>query len=747
MAPRLGPALAFFAALSLCLLYNVAAQLNCCCLLGDVPTAEAVFSITDYESVFPTLGDIPGKPGAAPNVADSQQSDCTNRAAAWFAGDAACDQCVFGACCLPADGTTLSEQAMGGNPFPTPDSAMEKFPDFGEVEPTCAEKGAETDSSGYASWWCNGNTGTFLGESSDCSTCLAGACCLPGDAVTLPTQFPSAFATDAVVTVKFPDFGDVQPTCAEKGSTASSPGYSVFWCSDNAGTFLGEASDCSTCDAATLSAQFPNAYPDQNAATMKFPDFGMVKPTCAEKGENIESSPGYSVFFCSDNAGTFLGESSDCSACLAGACCLPGDGPTLNAQFPNAYPEDSTVNTKFPDFGDVQPTCAEQGDTDNSPSAPGYSVFWCSDNAGTFLGESSDCSTCLAGACCLPGDNETLPMIFPDTYNDSDAILAKFPDFAALPDKPTCAENGDTSTSPGYSVFFCQDNTGTFLGAGSDCSNCLAGSCCFNDAVPPPEGIVYVGGTCGGGPYSSTFCEGNSGRFLGENTECPGPPLSECLSGACCFPNKTCSDLLSQEFCEASGGFFLGNGTECPDGECLYGACCGANTASLQGAGVKDLLDDKKEKKEKDLSCVVLESNQCRAARGLFQGHLVECDGDMCPMGACCVSKAGKTELTCKADETPRECDLARGIYQGTGVPCEDAACPTNNSTAKKDGLFDFSGFKLDLFGDKEGGGIGKGLDFDGLKFDGFKGFDLFKGFELGSLFGKKGEEESDQTN
>jgi LPXTG-motif cell wall-anchored protein len=41
-----------------------------------------------------------------------------------------------------------------------------------------------------------------------------------------------------------------------------------------------------------------------------------------------------------------------------------------------------------------------------------------------------------------------------------------------------------------------------------------------------------------------------------------------CL-GACCYPDGTCSDSLTQAECEAQGGTYMGDGTDCAHVDCV----------------------------------------------------------------------------------------------------------------------------------------------------------------------------------
>ena len=50
-------------------------------------------------------------------------------------------------------------------------------------------------------------------------------------------------------------------------------------------------------------------------------------------------------------------------------------------------------------------------------------------------------------------------------------------------------------------------------------------------------------------------------------TEVWSTPTGECV-GACCLPDGTCSDNLTQAECEDQGGYFMGEGTDCAHVDC-----------------------------------------------------------------------------------------------------------------------------------------------------------------------------------
>jgi LPXTG-motif cell wall-anchored protein len=50
-------------------------------------------------------------------------------------------------------------------------------------------------------------------------------------------------------------------------------------------------------------------------------------------------------------------------------------------------------------------------------------------------------------------------------------------------------------------------------------------------------------------------------------TEALSATVGECV-GACCYPNGTCSDDLTQAECQDQGGYYMGDGTDCAHVDC-----------------------------------------------------------------------------------------------------------------------------------------------------------------------------------
>ena len=129
----------------------------------------------------------------------------------------------------------------------------------------------------------------------------------------------------------------------------------------------------------------------------------------------------------------------------------------------------------------------------------------------------------------------------------------------------------------------------------------------------------------------------------------PGTTCSPnpCINGACCLPSLACSQLNSTN-CTAQSGTYEGDGTTCATSSCpTPGACCLA-------AG----------------NCTQSTSPNCTASGGTYHGNSTTCSAALCPTGACCAS-AGTCSLTAS-----NGC-LSGGIYHGDGTTCTASICPT----------------------------------------------------------------------
>ncbi len=156
---------------------------------------------------------------------------------------------------------------------------------------------------------------------------------------------------------------------------------------------------------------------------------------------------------------------------------------------------------------------------------------------------------------------------------------------------------------------------------------------------------------------TSQDCNGNGlpdecdlASGISRDDDADGMP-DACQSGACCFGDGACVDMLLTD-CRATGGEPLGAGTACEEGACqplaITGACC---------------FDDG--------SCGKLNADECASQGGAFQGEGSDCQTAVCepPIEACCSS-----EHSC-ADVPAEECLATGGQPQGPGTSCDSVEC------------------------------------------------------------------------
>lgn len=182
----------------------------------------------------------------------------------------------------------------------------------------------------------------------------------------------------------------------------------------------------------------------------------------------------------------------------------------------------------------------------------------------------------------------------------------------------------------------CEEQGGTFLGAGTQCRGHSA--CCLPDGSCLLIDIVCceaIGGTPG--PNFSAGCGGE---------------------GACCLDiddgplqYDTCR-VMDRVCCEQQGGVFEGVGSVC-----TREACC------LPGGGCQ----------ETDPEC-------CEASGGRPQGPNSTCESNICQIGACCTLD---TNVTCHLF-TAAECEEFGGNFLGVGTQClgHAACCLPDDSCA-----------------------------------------------------------------
>lgn len=219
-----------------------------------------------------------------------------------------------------------------------------------------------------------------------------------------------------------------------------------------------------------------------------------------------------------------------------------------------------------------------------------------------------------------------------------------------------CSSAGCALLSPDHCSFV----SGTFLGAGTDCTvPACYGACCNTPASvsnSSDTSPLAVGFDCE--DTLQVFCEASHGQFNGVGSRCTDV---SCADGACCFDGKCVS--TSQALCESGGGRFKGVGTECEYPLCT-GACCDPFNGGCYEDG----------------------SASCELSNRSYLGDGTTCDGSPC-VGACC------SGLDSCSHYGPVGCTvLFGGNFQGLGTTCEDLDIdcpPTTGACCTGDECFD----------------------------------------------------------
>jgi len=141
----------------------------------------------------------------------------------------------------------------------------------------------------------------------------------------------------------------------------------------------------------------------------------------------------------------------------------------------------------------------------------------------------------------------------------------------------------------------------------------------------------------------------------------PDPGL---VFGACCLPDESCSEILTQEQCVGSGGTWQGDETPCSGADCTIpvGACCLSNMTCVNNTP----------------------QDACEQQAGaVWQGEGVVCDGSTClpPVGVCCLSDG-----MCIDGLTESQCNGGGGSYQGDSTLCSGVSCPQPTGACCVDG-------------------------------------------------------------
>ena len=138
--------------------------------------------------------------------------------------------------------------------------------------------------------------------------------------------------------------------------------------------------------------------------------------------------------------------------------------------------------------------------------------------------------------------------------------------------------------------------------------------------------------------------------FATAMTGCDPPPADP--TGACCLPDGTCTDGVTEPDCTwYCGGVYQGDGTTCDTVVCPpTGACC------LPYGSVV---------------CQDWTEAACLDHGGTYYGDGTDCSQGWCPFGACC----DPLDASC-TEKTPDACTATGGVYQGDGTDCATTTCP-----------------------------------------------------------------------
>ncbi len=192
-----------------------------------------------------------------------------------------------------------------------------------------------------------------------------------------------------------------------------------------------------------------------------------------------------------------------------------------------------------------------------------------------------------------------------------------------------------------------------------------------NDLPPELGGACCVTGPAGGMLCTITGeanCKEHGGTWLGagtacSNTACGEPPPPQ--RGACCLPPSPLAlapcQFVTRETCEQLGGVWKGPGVPCTNETCPppppRGACCFHTDSGVS-------------------ACQILTKQRCEEQGGTYAGDNVACSQEVCPpgVGACCVyAMDGTAEC---AVLTPGDCRAKRGVFLGLGSACTNTSCP-----------------------------------------------------------------------
>lgn len=163
---------------------------------------------------------------------------------------------------------------------------------------------------------------------------------------------------------------------------------------------------------------------------------------------------------------------------------------------------------------------------------------------------------------------------------------------------------------------------------------------------------VETGAALGSGVPDVVFFQalaeatGGSFTFIDDFPPEPSGPPAFGVTGACCLPDATCQEAITEAECAVLNGTHQGEATVCAE---TAGGCC------LPDGTCQDLVAQ----------------SVCMGQGGTFQGTCTTCAAHV--IGACCLPNE-----TCQTGLTPDECAAQNGVHRGGCTVCtgEPGECP-----------------------------------------------------------------------
>lgn len=332
------------------------------------------------------------------------------------------------------------------------------------------------------------------------------------------------------------------------------------------------------------------------------------------------------------------------------------------------------------------------------------------------------CFDPLPGACCLPSglcDDQFLTSAdacesFGGTFS---APGLSCEDVTCPLAKGACCDFDGQGGCYIMSQSFCEWNSGTYGGAGTNCdicdppgACCLFGGECVNfltesecealDSTGWTVNATCAAGTCpvqgaccpasgtGCQEWSPALCAQFSGFYQGNGVHCNEGPCETDIGACCSYDGTTCTPNVTRYDCEQPspgglGGVWKGAGTLCATANCVeLGACCDGlactettlDTCTTSYPSRVWLADERCEGNPclDDLGACCVEGvcsettqNACFLAFGSFINNATCAQVECVPTGACCLPTGG-----CAVGSIS-ECDAAGGEFKGFGSSCE----------------------------------------------------------------------------